>query len=208
MANQFSKNIDEQINQLEDIEAGATANAGDWTGAEHTEIQTTHTNLRDKKSAWEAKQAEADMLKEDLENYAITTAAQTYKSFRDKAYGKYTKKGAKLNDYGFIPQGERDRTPAAPDIPANFKATLSADRTFNKLRWDKPRRAKSFELWYGTSTDIASDTPPAKQFLASPPGTSYKHTGVAKGVKYYYWLKAVGTGGESDFTPDIYVVAG
>jgi hypothetical protein len=104
MPNMFSKNIEEQINQLNNIEEGANANSSEWTETELNEIKTVLSTLKKKKKEWEDIQSIADEAKNDLMNYSKTSANLAYNSFRDKAYGKYTKKSDKLNDYGFTPQ--------------------------------------------------------------------------------------------------------
>lgn len=109
MPNMFSKNIDEQIEQLYNIEKGANVNSSEWTKTELKEIHKILSAMKEKKKDMEVKQAIADEAKNDLINYSKTSAYLVYNSFRDKAYGKYTKKGEKLNDYGFNPQTKWQR---------------------------------------------------------------------------------------------------
>jgi len=207
MANRPSQNTDELIDQLRDIKDGITANIADWTITDETEVQTVHDDLDAKKAALEAAEAAYNTAKENLEDYVRETADKTYVKYRDLAYGKYGKKEAKLTEFGFIPISTATPTPEPPSIPDNFKAVLSDDRTFIKISWNKPARARSYELWYGASTNVGADESPDKMFLTSVNTTSFKHIGIARGTKYYYWLKAKGSTGDSDFSPPIFCVA-
>jgi predicted phage tail protein len=207
MANRPSQNVDELIDQLRDIKDGITANIADWTAAEETEVQTVHDDLDTKKADLEAAEAAYNTAKEDVENYVRETADKTYVKYRDLAYGKYGKKEAKLTEFGLIPLSTSGTTPEPPAIPDSFKAVLSDDRTFIKLSWNKPPRARSFELWYAASTNVGEDESLDKMFLTSINTTSFKHIGIARGTKYYYWLKSKGSTGDSDFSPPIFCVA-
>ena len=207
MANRPSRNVDELIDQLRDIKDGITANIADWTIADETEVQTIHDDLDSKKADLEAAEAAYNTAKEDVENYVCDFAEKAYIKYRDLAYGKYGKKEAKLTEFGLIPMSDATTTPEPPPIPDNFKAVLSDDRSFIKLSWNKPARARSYELWYAASTNVGEDESLDKIFLTSVNTTSFKHIGIARGTKYYYWLKSKGSTGDSDFSPPIFCVA-
>ena len=100
------------------------------------------------------------------------------------------------NDYGASDFGKGDggyRAIAAP--PANLTASDGAFTHKVRVCWSPSAGASSYEIWRGASTNTA-----VAGRLGVSAGTNYDDSGVAPGVTWYYWARAVGGGVTSDFS--------
>lgn len=81
-----------------------------------------------------------------------------------------------------------------PNPPTNVQAS---DGTFSdrvNITWSASANATSYEVYRATSASGA------KTRIGTPSSTSYVDRGITCGTNYYYWVKAVGSGGVSDFS--------
>jgi hypothetical protein len=87
------------------------------------------------------------------------------------------------------PSNEVSATPAPP-APTGLTPTAGAGQV--ALSWNSSTGATGYKVFRGTSPGGESSTP-----IASPTGTSYIDMSVTAGTKYYYYVKANNSAGDS-----------
>lgn len=89
---------------------------------------------------------------------------------------------------------------APPSTPTGFTATAQESATL--LSWDAQPEADTFEIYFGTTNVFGS----ASLLTTSATGTSFTHNagnGIQPGQKYFYWIRAVNTDGESAWSSSV-----
>lgn len=90
--------------------------------------------------------------------------------------------------------------PTPPATPTGFTATAQESAVL--LSWDAQPEADTFEIYFGTTNVFGS----ASLLTAAATGTSFTHNvgnGIQPGQKYFYWVRAVNTDGESAWSSSI-----
>ncbi|MGE5606623.1 MAG: fibronectin type III domain-containing protein [Bacteroidota bacterium] len=93
--------------------------------------------------------------------------------------------------------GSSDFSPGASGTPIAAPTLTAGDRQIT-VNWNAVTGATSYQVWYGTSSDISA----ANQYGSDiTSGTSCTITGLNAGTTYYVWVKANKSSGESVFSP-------
>jgi fibronectin type 3 domain-containing protein len=81
----------------------------------------------------------------------------------------------------------------APSAPTGVTATAQSASSIS-VSWNAVSAAASYKVYYaiGSSTN--------KTLAGTVTGTSYSHTGLEAGMTYWYYIKAVNTAGESNYS--------
>ena len=90
--------------------------------------------------------------------------------------------------------------PTPPSTPTGFTAT--AQESAALLSWDAQPEADTFEIYFGATNVFGS----ASLLTAAATGTSFTHNvgnGIQPGQKYFYWIRAVNTDGESAWSSSV-----
>ena len=91
-------------------------------------------------------------------------------------------------------------SPTPPATPTGFTATAQESATL--LSWNAQPEADTFEIYFGTTNVFGS----ASLLTAAAIGTSFTHNvgnGIQPGQKYFYWVRAVNTDGESAWSSSV-----
>ena len=86
--------------------------------------------------------------------------------------------------------------PVPPGTPTGFTATAAESAI--ELSWDAQPEADTFEIVFSLEDNFGA----AASLASGVTGTSFTHDAgesIQVGEKYYYWLRAVNAGGESDY---------
>jgi len=84
----------------------------------------------------------------------------------------------------------------APGSPTGFAATAAESAI--ELSWDALPEADTFDIVFSLEDNFGT----ASSLASGVTGTSFTHDAgesILVGEKYYYWIKAVNAGGESDY---------
>ena len=76
--------------------------------------------------------------------------------------------------------------------PTNVSASDGAYAGFVRISWTAPQNASSYEVWRGTVNAYS-----LAEMNGRTTSTSYDDTTAQPGMRYYYWVKAITTGGAS-----------
>jgi fibronectin type 3 domain-containing protein len=89
--------------------------------------------------------------------------------------------------------GDGGGTTTKPSAPSGVSATAQSSSSI-KVTWNTVSGAASYKVYYEKGSD---DT---KMLADTASGTSYTHTGLDANTTYYYYIKAVNSAGESDYS--------
>lgn len=188
--------------QLRDEARGINTNVTTWpptNAPTEAEVTTVADTLHAQQDTVEQLEADLEQAQAIRDQYIESTAKPMYVKVRDQAYSTHGKNNDKILDYNLSkakePTGEPPQTPTNPTI------VQSNDGTAFIVTWKKVTKAKTYEVWYGVSTNAADDqTVPNMSFLDTSTKTSYTHIGIAKGSRYFYGTKAVNPNGKSELS--------
>lgn len=82
-----------------------------------------------------------------------------------------------------------------PSTPHGVTATYGTYSDKIVISWTGVGDASSYEIWRNTSNDSGSSSR-----VGTSSGTTYSDTSASAGTIYYYWIKAVNSGGSGDFS--------
>ena len=189
--------------QLRDEAGGIITNVAIWpptNAPTEVEVVTAADTLHTYQQAVEQKEAELEQAQAVRDQYIEATAKPLYVKVRDQAYSTHGKNSDKILDYNLSKAKESTGEP--PLTPTNPTIVQSNDGTAFIVTWKKVPKTKTYEVWYGVSTDAADDqTIPDMSFLDTSTKSSYIHIGIAKGSRYFYEIKAVNPNGKSELSP-------
>ena len=188
--------------QLRDEARGINTNNAIWpptNAPTEAEVTTVADTLHSQQDAVEQLEADLGQAQEIRDQYIEATAKPMYIRVRDQAYSTHGKKSDKILDYNLSKAKESTGEP--PQTPTNPTIVQSNDGTAFIVTWKKVTKAKTYEVWFGVSTNAADDqTVPDMSFLATSTKASYTHIGIAKGSRYFYGIKAVNPNGKSELS--------
>jgi len=101
------------------------------------------------------------------------------------------------NTSGGNTSGGGGTTPSAPSFPYGVTATAQSSSSIS-VSWDLVSGATSYKVYYEKGTSST------KNLAGTVTGTSYTHTGLEASTNYYYYIKAVNSAGESDYSLSAY----
>lgn len=86
--------------------------------------------------------------------------------------------------------------PAMPAAPAGVSASDGTILGGVRISWSPSLHADTYEVWRGTSADVATAT----QLAVGLTATTYTDASAAIDITYHYWVKATNILGTSDFS--------
>ncbi len=89
--------------------------------------------------------------------------------------------------------GNNGSTNTKPNAPTGVSATAQSSSSIN-VSWSSVSGATSYKVYY----EIGSST--TKYLAGTVSTTSYAHTGLQASTTYYYYIKAINSAGESDYS--------
>jgi hypothetical protein len=188
-------------NRMVNLKQGVEAHSSDWTGQAETpvSIQTNIGTLDTMQGEITALEAQLSQKKKDARQLekSITLIADT---IENKAIGFHTATPDKLTDYDIKLRKPREKKPAptAVIIPElkddtdgqGFIISTQVDPNADKYEWEK-----------GVATDPKDlNTIPAMLHYKITSKTVFVDDNVAKGVRYFYRVRAINTTGDGPWS--------
>ncbi len=88
---------------------------------------------------------------------------------------------------------------SAPGTPTGVSATYQAGNQRNLVAWNLVSGATSYEVFWGTNSNVTTSS----NMLPATSTTSFGHTGVQPGYRYYYRVRSVNSAGRSSLSTEV-----
>ena len=212
MATRLTKPFAEIIQDLEMMLAGLNAHKQELPN----ELKDGITYLEAQIPAIEAKDEEHKLAKAKLHQTTSELNEMRIEAWRKRSNysfmlkGKYGADSKILEDFGLSPRREAEPVDAPPP-PATINVTDCTSKSVS-LKWDSSLRKRVYEIWrarththpqhYGPKTSLEKRRPNDEDYdmVATAVERRWTDNDVETEQTYWYKVRAVNAGGNSDFT--------